>query len=469
MRQGAIDLIVIGGGPAGLLAAITAARRGRRVMLLERLPRPGAKLLASGGGRCNLTNTLPLAAFQERFGKTGPFLGPALAAFDQAALVEFLAALGVPCHAPDGFHVFPVSHRASDVLEALLAETARLGITILAGRRVDRLQVLTASSNERSAAGRDAPPAAQAGPRNRRADSPPGLASRPEGGLPACRQEAGARFLVGAGAAHWLASQVVLATGGKGFPDLGTEGDGYALAAALGHTIATPFPAMLPLQVREPWVGRCRADTIGKAVVRLARSPGRPVQATGDLIFTADGIRGPVVLDLAREITPRLATEGEVPIEINLTQGRNEEEVRGIIEAARRRRPEATWLDLLEELVPRPLGRELCALAGVDPGWRYRQTPGAARDRLLKRLVWTPLTVIGHGGFAQAMVTRGGVRLTEVDPATLASRLVPGLFFAGEVLDVDGPCGGFNLQWAFSSGFLAGHLGDSPARTRWPG
>lgn len=406
------DLIVAGGGPSGMMAAITAARQGRSVLLLEKLPHPGAKLRASGGGRCNITNTLDAAEFIGRFGRDGRFMKPALEAFGHRDLIAFLAGIGVQTHAPDGFRVFPVTHDSATVTSALEAELARLGVEIATGRPAKALRL-----TDGRVAGVETP------------DS------------------------------FYSSLYIIIATGGLGYPVFGASGDGYGFARAAGHSVTELFPSMLPLKTKETWVKNCRADTIGKAELRIALPKAKHVRAVGDLIFTNDGIRGPVVLDLAREITPLLARHGEVPLLANLTKGKNEEEIRIHL---RKYTPEHTNQsigELVATLVPAPLSRELCLLAGFDPLLAPGRVPAPLRDRLIKLLAWTPLTVTGHGGFEQAMTTRGGVSLKEIRPETLESRLVKGLFFCGEVLNLDGPCGGFNLQWAFASGFLAGHLG----------
>ncbi len=403
-------VVVVGAGPAGMTAAITAARIGHPVTLIEKRPQPGAKLRASGGGKCNLTNTLAIDDFVDCCGRHGRFMLPALRAFSSDALRAFLAELGVQTHAPDGRRVFPTDHSSLTVVTALQKELKRLDIKFHASSRVTAL--------------------------TRDEDRITGVHT----------------------AEHFFhASNVILATGGLGYPSLGSEGDGYRLAQSVGHTVTELFPAMVPLHTRETWVSRCRADTIGHAELRIAGKRG--LAATGDLIFTNKGIRGPLVLDVAREITPLLAKHGEVAVSINLVGGRNEEQMREQWRAAIAADSGQTVHHRLSAMTAPSVARELCSLADLDASLSLHAVPASRRDRLLRLVVAMPLTIVGHDGWEQAMVTRGGISLKEVDPQTLQSRLIQNLFFAGELLDLDGPCGGFNLQWAFASGFLAGHLG----------
>jgi len=404
------DIIVIGAGAAGMFAAITAARQGKRVLVLEKLPKIGTKLKATGGGRCNLTNTLESERFMESFGREGRFMRSALHAFDHHALVAFLEEIGVKSHAPDGFRIFPVTHKATTIIEALEREMSRLGIAVLCGCRVDRL-------------------------------------------LDEAMQVRGVKLDDGR---SFHAQKVIVATGGKGYPQLGAEGDGYRLASAVGHTISELYPAMMPLKVKETWVASCRADTLPKVTLRVDMKKYRKYQATGDLIFTKDGIRGPVVLDFSREITPLLHRYEEVPLVANFTKGMNEEQIRTLFNEIRQKEPHLTTLALVEHLLPHSVASALCALAKVVPDKGFKKQTGKARERLIQLLAWTPLTVTGHDGFKMAMITRGGVKLKEIEPRTMESRKVQGLYFCGEVLDLDGPCGGYNLQWSFSSGYLAG-------------
>ena len=411
MQTPQYDLIVVGAGAAGMMAAITAARQDKRVLLLEKLPKIGAKLKATGGGRCNLTNTLPNDAFMERFGRHGRFMVTALERFDHNALTAFFRELGVESHAPDGYRVFPHSHNSATIIGALEREMERLGVDVRCSSRVTGLE-------------HDA--------------------SRVTG--------------VATGAGAFAAPAVIVATGGLGYPQLGAEGDGYTLAEAAGHRVTELSPAMMPLHTKERWVASCRADTIPGAELRIDLKKARKLKAKGDLIFTKTGIRGPVVLDFAREITPLLERYGEVPLLVNLTGGMHEDAIVQHLKEVMRTRPEATLLDAIESLLPRSVAEALCGEAEADTTKRFNALDGATRDRLVRILARTPLTVTGHDGFTMAMITRGGVSLKEIDPETMQSRLLGGLYFCGEVVDLDGPCGGYNLQWSFASGYLAGML-----------
>ncbi len=403
------DIVICGAGPAGMLAAIAAARSGRQVLLLEKMSRPGTKLLATGGGRCNLASNLNNDEIIKRFGREGRFMIPALKNFDVEALKKFFEEIGVKCHAADGMRIFPADHNATTVTDALQRELQHLKVELRCSQKVT------------------------------------GIIIKDSGivGL----EVNGSRL---------SSNRLILATGGKGYPALGSDGEVFDMVSRAGHSVTPLFPAMLPLKIKESWVKNCRADTIGKATIRINLPEAAKLQARGDLIFTADGIRGPVILDFAREITPLLEKYGEVPLLVNLTRGMNEEELRQRLEMEQRKVQLQNAASTLATFIPSPLAVELCLLVGIEPQEPLKKQPAAKRDALLKVLTWTPLTVTGHDGWNSAMVTRGGVSLKEVRPETLASRLIQGLFFCGEMLNLDGPCGGFNLHWCFASGMLAG-------------
>jgi predicted Rossmann fold flavoprotein len=403
------DVIVIGSGAAGMISAITAARRGKKVLLLEKLSKLGTKLKATGGGRCNLTNTLPNEEFMARFGREGRFMTPALDAFDHKKLRAFFEEIGVDSHAPDGYRVFPTTHNAGTILTALEEEMLKLGVEVRCSQRVDKLRF-----NEAGMEG------------------------------------------VSTQDSSYYSPNVIVATGGLGYPVLGAEGDGYPLAESVGHKVTELFPAMMPLKVKEAWVQNCRADTIAKVELRVDLKKAKKLRAKGDLIFTKNGIRGPVVLDFAREVTPLIEKYGEVPLLLNLTKGKNEDDLLKYIKRQIDKDSHQSTLDILTSLLPESLSIELCKLAGADHTLGFNKLEGQVRADLIKLLAWTPLTVIGHDGFKMAMITRGGVSLKEIRPETMESKVLKGLFFCGEVMNLDGPCGGYNLQWSFASGYLAG-------------
>ena len=391
------------------MSAIISARAGNSVLLLEKLPKIGAKLKATGGGRCNLSNTLSNEVFMQHFGRDGRFMSYALDLLDHHKLIEFFDSIGVTTDAPDGFRIFPVGHNSKFIISALEQEMQNIGVEILCKQKVTNLE-----HNGTSIIG------------------------------------------VQSSTHSFKTSKVIIATGGMGYPTLGAEGDGYELAKEVGHSIKKLYPAMMPLQTKESWVASCTADTIAKVKLCVDLKKYKKLSAIGDLIFTKNGIRGPVVLDFSREITPLIDKFGEVPMRMNLTKGLNEEQIRQHFKVQLAKTPTHTTLSLVQTLLPQALSLELCHLANANPDIALSKLSGIVRDKLISLLAWTPLTVTGHDGFTMAMITRGGISLKEIDPKTMQSKKLNGLYFCGEVLDLDGPCGGYNLQWAFSSGFVAG-------------
>jgi hypothetical protein len=405
------DLIVVGAGACGLFGAIFAARKKKKVLLLEKLPQIARKLKASGGGRCNLTNTLSNEDFMKGFGRDGRFMQDALKEFDHQKLREYFHSIGVETDALDGLRVFPATHSSNTVIEALQKELEKYDVTVVCNAQVT--QIIT--QNQKIA----------------------GVKTKE---------------------IEYKTKHLLLATGALGYPTLGSEGDGYKLAHSLGHTTTELFPAMMPLKTKEQWVERCRADTIAKVTLKIAMKKHKKLKATGDLIFTKNGIRGPVVLDFAREITPLLTKYNSLDILLNFTKGRNEEQIRQALEIAHKNAPSNSTLQHIQTLLPLSLAQEIAQLANVDATLPLNKLSGATKAKLYSLLSWTPLTIVGHDGFDKAMITRGGISLKEIDPKTMQSKLIDSLYFCGELLNLDGPCGGYNLQWAFSSGVLSAKL-----------
>jgi len=405
------DVITIGSGAAGMISSIVAAKDNKKVLLLEKLPKLGAKLKATGGGKCNLSNTLGNTDFMNSFGRQGRFMTEALDLFDAECLVTFLDEIGVKTHSPDGFRIFPTTHNSSTILSALESELLKHNIEIMCDTKVQDLLF----ENEKVIG-------------------------------------------VSTTSGDFSSTNVIVATGGLGFPTLGANGDGYEFANSVGHKVTKLYPAMLPLLTKQTWVAQCKADTIAKVQMRIDLPKAKKLKAQGDLIFTSKGIRGPVVLDFSREVTPFLDKYEEVPIIVNLINGKNEEDIYSHIKNETVKNKEATVLDNVSTLLPVSVATQLCLQCNINLESTFNKLGGTQRTQLIKILANTPLTIIGHIGFDKAMITRGGVSLKEINPKTMQSKLIQGLYFCGEVMDLDGPCGGYNLQWSFSSGNLAGHL-----------
>ncbi len=404
------DVIVLGGGPAGILASISAAKENKKVLLIEKLNNIAAKLKATGGGKCNLTNTLSTEEFMAKFGKNGRFMSEALNNFNADDLRKFFNSIGVETIARDGFRVFPINHSSSIILSSLNDELKRLNVEIKTAVHINEIN----KDNE--------------------------------------------VFYLKSENETYNSNNVILATGGLGYPVLGATGDGYTYAKNFGHKVTDTHPAMMPLFTKEKNFAACKADTIAKAILKVDIPKYKKLKLTGDLIFTKEGLRGPVILDFAREITPILAKYNEVPLLINFLKGKNEEDIYKHIKNQISKNPEANILQILETLLASSVANQILNICDIEPNLRFKQIEGIKREKLVKTIAWTPFTITGHDGFRNAMITRGGVDLKQIDPKTMQSKLIDGLYFCGEIVNIDGPCGGYNLQWSFSSGFLAGKL-----------
>ncbi len=408
MQQAEWDILVIGAGPAGLMAAIGAAACGRRVLVLDRMPKPGMKLLATGGGRCNITNTLPPDELMARFGRQGRFMEPALRGLDNAGLLAFLAKIGVRAHCADGFHWFPVSESAAAVQEALWRRCEKLGAGFRFNCRAERILL-----SDGAAAG---------------VETPQGV---------------------------FTAARVILATGGRSYAGLGSDGSGFGLASHLGHTVKPPLPALAPLVVREEWVPECAGTTFAEAEVWIDLPKRRAHRMRGAVLFTHRGVSGPAVLDLSGDVAGLLETMPEVPLRVRWQLAESAADWTRRLDSWRREHGGRLVRNLLDEKLPASFAMALATACGAAETKAANLTAEQAA-RLVEHLTELPLHATATEGFGKAMVTRGGVSLKEIRPETLESRIVKGLHLAGEVVDLDGPCGGYNLQWAFSSGLLAG-------------
>jgi hypothetical protein len=403
------DAIVIGAGAAGLLAATRAAERGRRTLLLEKNRKPGVKILMSGGTRCNLTHACDRRGIVDAFGPNGRFLHSALAALGPDELVALIEAEGVPTKVEPTGKIFPVSNKATDVLSALLKRLQRSRCTLALGEAVLQLQ---------------------------RAD---------EG------------FHIRTSSRSLAARAVIVTTGGQSYPGCGTTGDGYAWARAFGHAIVPPRPALVPLTTDEAWVHSLKGVTLPEVTVHVlhANAPKPIAQRTGSFLFTHFGISGPVGLDVSRAIT-EMQSPGEAILECDFVPRLSAAELDEHLRLESSRSGKKLLALVLGELLPRRLCDALLARAGLPPDRKAAGLSKADRQQLVCVLKRQRISITGTLGFKKAEVTAGGIALDEVDSRTMQSKLIPGLYLAGEVLDLDGWIGGYNFQAAFSTGWLAG-------------
>ena len=395
------DTIIIGGGAAGMAAAIAAAEAGGRVTLIERQSRVGRKLLATGNGRCNLSNRAA-GDGTHYHGEQPGFSRAALARYGVEDTLAWFRALGlITAEEPDG-KLYPYSNMAGSVLDVLRFALERPGITVRCGERVTALR-------------------------------------RERGG-----------FAVETETDRLRAGRVILAAGGCAGAKLGGVTDGYQLAAALGHSRTALHPALVQIKT-DPTYPRALQGVKADAAVHLLRGRECLAETRGEILFTEYGVSGPAIFELSRAA----ATGGEgLRLSLDLLSGWTEAETAAWLRA-RRRAGLSETAQLLTGTLHTRLGQTVCRAAGFTNQPPETLTDGDL-DRIARSLRGFSLPVTGVCGFDQAQVTAGGLRTSEFDPETLESRLVPGLFAVGEVLDVDGDCGGFNLQWAWSSGRAAG-------------
>lgn len=407
------DVLVVGGGPAGMLAAVAASLAGAGVSLLEKNGRLGRKMSITGGGRCNLTNTASLEDFVKNFPANGKFVISALSRFSGSDCINFFDGLGVPTREEEYGRVFPAGGQAGDVVAALERHLLAVGVKIFYRVRVAELLITDGRCCGVSAAdGRVFP-----------------------------------------------GKTVVIATGGASYPRTGSSGDGYLLARQAGHTVAPPLPGLVPLCFADPEMGhQLQGLSVQDAVVSLADAGSNKYTAErGDVIFTHFGLSGPAALRLSRSVSGQSAAGAAgMRLLLDVLPDIGEEELAGRLLSMAADQPRKSVMNILKQLIPDrladlaagmigPDGRRKAGQAGKDV-WR-----GAAR--LVKGL---PFTLAGTRPLEEAMVTVGGVNVSEISPRTMASRLVGSLYFAGEVMDVDAYTGGFNMQIAFSTGWLAG-------------
>ncbi|HOT92476.1 MAG TPA: NAD(P)/FAD-dependent oxidoreductase [Anaerolineae bacterium] len=423
-------VIVIGAGAAGLIAAGRAAEVGAEVILLEKMAEAGKKILVSGQERCNITNSAPVEKFLEHYGRNGQFLRNAYHRFFRNELLALLARYGVETQEERGGRIFPASGRAGDVRDALLRYATTQGTAIRYRTEVQRILV---------------------------ADG----------------EVIGVQLQNGE---HIPAHAVILATGGASWPTTGSTGDGYRMAQELGHTIVPLRPALVPLTVAERALAkalqgvslrnvRCTFTAQkGDGPAKALRIP-YPMPPTGEMLFTHFGVSGPLILTASLAVVDALRSGARVTLSIDLKPGMTEQEVHARLQREFEEHPQRLLSNLLKGWVPTALAEVLAGLSGVAADRPVHTIRAEERARIVALLKGFRWQITDSLPLATGMVTAGGVALKEVDPVSFESRLIRGLHIVGETLDIAADTGGFNLQAAFSSGYLAGeHAGGEHGR-----
>ncbi len=401
--QNRYDTIIAGGGPAGLFCAINASTPGGRVLVLEKNRTAGKKLLLSGSGQCNFTHTGSVPELIRHYGDAANFVKPALSAFTNGQLIDFFASNGIPATAREDGKVFPASMKAGDILSLLLQICRKNSVDI-------------------------------------RYSSPVREVSHSNG-----------IFSVYSGGELYTSPVMVIAAGGSSYPATGSDGDGFTIAASLGHSITGITPALTPVYIENFTLAGLSGISVCRSRIDLFREGKKFRSGTGDILFTPKGISGPGILDISRWIK-----SGDT-IALSLTES-TPQEIESILTSALRSEGKKSVRNILKIFeIPERLIDAVLIRCNINPAKKCGEISRGERVSLQENICSLKFTVKEKGDSRVAMATAGGVSREEIDRRTMESKLIRGLYFAGEVMDVDGDTGGYNIQWAFSSGRAAGN------------
>mgnify|MGYP001194188544 CR=1 FL=1 len=403
------DIAVIGGGPAGMMAAGRAGELRASVVLLEKNNKLGIKLLMTGGGRCNITNqAIESKSLVDIYGKNGKFLFSALSGLGVSEVIDFFQARGVKIKTEQNGRVFPVSNSANDILKCLKRYLVDSGVEVRLNSAVKELIV-----------------------KNKKIEK-----------------------IILTNGEEILADKYIICVGGKSYPASGSAGDGYAWLKKLGHEIVSPLPALAPIIVKNKIVRELEGLSLKNVEVALLKDNEKIITARGEMIFTSNGLSGPLSLNLSREIGRLLPQKMLLRIDFYPDHSRSELEEKVLADF--RADNNKAFKNYLVKLLSPKLSVVILKLSGINPAKQVNSVSREERKKLIDLLKGFDLEVAATAGFDQSMVTAGGVKLSEIDPKTMKSKLISNLYLAGEVLDLDGPTGGYNLQICWSAGYRAG-------------
>lgn len=406
-----MKVIVVGGGPAGMMAAIKAAENGAEVTLLEKMSRTGRKMMITGKGRCNITNSAEIPELIKNIPGNGKFLYSCIRAYDNEDVQFFFNDNGVPTKVERGGRVFPVSDKAADAVEAMVIKMGELGVEIITDTKVTGI----------------------------------------------LQEDNRATGVKTADGVEYLGDAVILATGGASYPGTGSTGDGFRMAEKWGHTIVKPLPALVPLETEEDWVKTAQGLSLKNVEATLYADGEKAGSQFGEMLFTHFGVSGPIILSLSREAVQLLDKGAFVELSINLKPALTPEQLDARILRDFEKYQRKEMKNAMHDLLPGKLIEPVLDNAYIEPERMVNTITKEERRRLVEVLQGLMLTITKARPIAEAIVTAGGISVKEINPKTMESKLIKCLYFAGETVDVDAYTGGYNLQAAFSMGAAAGN------------
>ena len=462
-----MQVIIIGGGPAGMLAAISSARNGNKVTILEKMDMLGKKILVTGKGRCNITSSLPIDDFIKNIPGNGMFMYSSFSNFDNQDILNILKDEGVETKIERGNRIFPVSDKADDVRKALIRVVKKLGVNIILNAKVKEILVkeeedfiLKEKEQKDISLKKECDEV-----KNKKMDGDNNTKNNIIDKIG--KKVYGVRAIINGKEETILADKVILATGGKSYPGTGSTGDGYELAQNVGHSITKIRPSLVPLTVKDnsslKLCQKMQGLSLRNVSIKFIDTNKNKViyEDFGEMLFTHFGISGPVILSASAHLLrykkiDELLKAGKIILSIDLKPALSKEKLDERVLRDFKEEKNKEFKNSLDKLLPKKMIDVVIQLSEINPEKRVNEITKSERENLVKVLKGLEIEISGFRPIEEAIITSGGINIKEINPKTMESKLVHGLFFAGEIIDVDAYTGGFNLQIAYSTGYTAG-------------
>lgn len=462
-----MQVIIIGGGPAGMLAAISSARNGNKVTILEKMDMLGKKILVTGKGRCNITSSLPIDDFIKNIPGNGMFMYSSFSNFDNQDILNILKNEGVETKIERGNRIFPVSDKADDVRKALIRVVKKLGVNIILNAKVKEILVkeeedfiLKEKEQKDISLKKECDEV-----KNKKMDGDNNTKNNIIDKIG--KKVYGVRAIINGKEETILADKVILATGGKSYPGTGSTGDGYELAQNVGHSITKIRPSLVPLTVKDnislKLCQKMQGLSLRNVSIKFIDTNKNKViyEDFGEMLFTHFGISGPVILSASAHLLrykkiDELLKAGKIILSIDLKPALSKEKLDERVLRDFKEEKNKEFKNSLDKLLPKKMIDVVIQLSEINPEKRVNEITKSERENLVKVLKGLEIEISGFRPIEEAIITSGGINIKEINPKTMESKLVHGLFFAGEIIDVDAYTGGFNLQIAYSTGYTAG-------------